>query len=139
MSKRYVCDCGYEANGKPGFDQHTCIGTPCRECGRALRPQSHPPIPGRDTVPLKNNGLCGRCEARHRAGTTPGVRTPYVPAECALDDWAMLRDQGYNWRDAAPRIGMTPGALDKALTRAKRRGDPRGSRVPFAHDMRRPA
>ena len=60
--------------------------------------------------------------------------------EDTLDDWVLIRDyDGADVRRAADRMGMTFSALDKALYRARKRGDLRGSLTPFAHDMRRHA
>lgn len=42
-----------------------------------------------------------------------------------LTEWALLRSAGVSVVDAAPRLGMTVEALTRALTRAKRDGDPR--------------
>ena len=82
-------------------------------------------------------GLYNACYKRAlRAGTLPDHERWNRPADELLDEWVLLRDDGYRPRDAAARIGVTYTALDKALCRAKRRGDPRGSRVPHAHDMR---
>lgn len=69
----------------------------------------------------------------HNGGRRFGIE-PHT--EDMLNDWAMLRDDRYDVETAAPRLGVSFTALDRALCRAKKRGDPRGSRVPFAHDMR---
>lgn len=82
-------------------------------------------------------GMCDRCWSREYRSITPaGYRLIITPWELIADDWVMLRDDGCSVRDATPRLGVTVAALDQALTRAKRRGDPRGSRQPFARDMR---
>lgn len=85
-------------------------------------------------------GLCNTCYHRNRYhGTLIDFERTTHAADELLDEWTLLRDDGYGYRNAAARLGVTVAALDKALCRAKRRGDPRGSRVPFAHDMRQDA
>ncbi|MGH3355253.1 MAG: hypothetical protein ACRDOJ_05110 [Nocardioidaceae bacterium] len=128
-----ACACGYTTTWAGPAATHTCIGTPCRGCGAALRPAKMSPIPGHETRPISGNGLCRACASRERRG---GIARQVIRADDLLDEWVRLRDDGYRYYEAAVRIGTTPGALDRALCRAKRRGDPRGSRVPFAHDMR---
>jgi hypothetical protein len=49
-------------------------------------------------------------------------------ADDMLDTWDELRREGYTVRQAAERMGVTFAALDKALCRGKRRGDPRARR-----------
>lgn len=58
------------------------------------------------------------------------------PAEEVLDDWTQIRD--YDKPDishAADRLGMSVSALDKALYRARKRGDARGSLAPFSNEI----
>lgn len=83
--------------------------------------------------------LCHRCyQAAVRVGDRPERQNR--SADEVLDEWVWLRDDGVtDVKIAAGRIGMTWKALDKALYRARKRGDQRGSLVPFAHDMRRNA
>jgi hypothetical protein len=62
----------------------------------------------------------------------PDVRIDYelsfMRADDMLDTWDELRREGYTVRQAAERMGVTFAALDKALCRGKRRGDPRARR-----------
>lgn len=83
--------------------------------------------------------LCHRCyQAAVKAGDRPERKNR--SADEVLDEWVWLRDDGVaDVKVAARRMGMTWKALDKALYRARKRGDQRGSLVPFAHDMRRHA
>lgn len=59
--------------------------------------------------------------------------------EEVLEDWVFLRDDGVDLATAARRMGMKKASLEQALYRARKRGDLRGSLVPFSHDMRRAA
>jgi hypothetical protein len=92
--------------GKPGQ---------CLECG--------------STSTQRARGLCEPCYQRHRyRGTLDNFERPSRTADEVLDEWVLLRGDGHTIRQAAARLGMTHKALDQALVRAKRRGDPRSRR-----------
>lgn len=98
----------------------------CLDCGRAMRTWRSKPDGRRRSV---GRGLCETCHQRHRNhGTLSDFERRTRPADEVLEDWDFLRHQGYSIRDAAERMGMTHAALDKALYRAARRGDPRARR-----------
>lgn len=114
----------------------------CGECKVSMATPRHldrfPELRDRGIIRKGGHGLCNRCYRRARtAGTVePTVRR----RDEVLDEWAMLRDTGTtDLREAAERMGMTWTALDMALYRARKDGDPRASLVPFGHDMRRNA
>lgn len=68
-----------------------------------------------------SHGYCGRCESRLRDNGTlelKKTRAPSVPREVVLEEWSALHGAGLTLEQAAPRIGMSPGALKKALRRA---------------------
>jgi hypothetical protein len=71
-------------------------------------------------------GLCWFC---YRAATKNGELFDYPRStrsrDEVLDEWEMLRGEGYTRRQAAERIGMTFEAFDRALYRARSAGDPR--------------
>jgi hypothetical protein len=73
-------------------------------------------------------GLCAAC------WQNPTIRANYprstFAADELLDEWTLLRSEGHTLRQAAERLGITYAALDKALQRAKHRGDPRAIRQP---------
>lgn len=102
----------------------------CVDCGRKITPQKrahegHPRHAGR--------GLCTACHARHKAhGTLIDFERKSWSREELLNEWVLLRDEGIRMRDAAPRIGVSYDALDRALCRALARGDDRGMRHAFA-------
>jgi hypothetical protein len=50
-----------------------------------------------------------------------------LPADILLEDWVLLRSEGLTWKQAAPRIGVSESAMEKALHRARQRGDDRGN------------
>lgn len=76
-------------------------------------------------------GLCNGCYVRHKAhGTLDNYARSTTPAEVALAEWEWLHEAGElrrsdvladRIRQAAPRIGMSPEALEAALQRAARR------------------
>lgn len=72
--------------------------------------------------------LCHRCHSsRRRSGDLDRKKRL---ADEVLDDWVLMRDDGESVESAARRMGMTRSALDKALYRARKRGDARGSLNP---------
>jgi hypothetical protein len=92
--------------------------------------------------------MCAACysAAKYAGANPPAERTVYRRDEL-LAEWDMLRRQGYDVRNAATRLGITPGALDRALVRAKAAGDERACRKPvgdwglprgLVHDKPRP-
>lgn len=90
--------------------------TKCRECSAT------------DPGPRKSwaRGLCARCYSRHqKRGTLDQFERLIRPRDYVLEDWLFLNEQGYNRAQAAERMGMTRGALDRAIARARRDGDPR--------------
>lgn len=46
-----------------------------------------------------------------------------------LDDYVVLRREGYDWRRCAERLGMTYLAFERAMCRARKAGDPRARRL----------
>lgn len=75
-------------------------------------------------VPGRNGTTCMACYCAERRGGRK-QRDP-VPAEVVVEEWKLLVDRtrstGENIRLIAPRVGMSPGALEHAIRRAKRRG-----------------
>lgn len=71
-------------------------------------------------------GLCRRCWNRHNFNHTLDQfpRSTWQRDEL-LEEWVFLRDTGCDVEAAAERVGMTRAALERALHRAKARGDER--------------
>lgn len=115
--------------------------TPCRVCGtptvaqrpwlRGVRPEGH--------VLRRHAGICTSCEWQEKSLTAkpgePGSGTQNRSREDVLDDYVTIRGDVRSIREAAERLGMTFAALDKALYRARRLGDPRGA-APAAQRIR---
>ena len=74
-------------------------------------------------------GLCNTCDMRARKAGGDHELPPRVtvPRETAVEEWDHLKTMGaplsVNLQRVAPRLGMTPKALDKALRRAGRIGE----------------
>lgn len=84
----------------------------CADCGVLT-------VPGR-----RLRGLCKRCYQRHRKrGTHIDFERVNRSRAEVIEEWLRLRSDGYSRVFAAYRMGMTPGALDTAIARAKRRGE----------------
>lgn len=71
---------------------------------------------------------------RHLPGPRRSHQRDFRPAEEVLEDYSMIRREVDSVRDAAVRMGMTFSALDKALHRARKRGDDRGMPPPAQLD-----
>lgn len=117
--------------------RHTA--TQCLACPHWLLPRTvlrrHPHLRERFRE-HSGRGLCQPCYHRAvYADDLADYERRTWPADVLLDEWVRLRDERYGYRLAAARLGVTPTALDRALCRAKRRGDPRGNRAPFGRQV----
>lgn len=74
-------------------------------------------------------GLISTCHGiLWKAGQLDNWPRVTFDADSLLDEWYELARnpaEGVTKQDIARRIGITPAALDQALNRARRRGDPR--------------
>lgn len=112
---------------------------PCDQCRIPTLPYTtwtKAPQPVRDTwkaTGLRRAGARGLCNTCYRTRWATGQLTDHprrnVPRRDVLEDWAALSDEraGLSQTQAvrimAPRLGMTPAALEKALARARARGE----------------
>lgn len=95
----------------------------CLDCGRTTV-NRYLELPA--AVTASGRGLCRRCYSRHeRRGTLVDFPRTTRSRDELLDDWVLLREQGLDRRAAAARMGMTYSAFDRALVRARSKGDPR--------------
>jgi hypothetical protein len=105
------------------------IARQCRACPRWIAPASthrrHPWLRERYARHTAR-GLCAACyfRVRHAGHLDDYPRATWTRDEL-LDEWEFLRSTGVSVIDAAPRLGMTPAALVRALERARKDGDPR--------------
>ena len=78
----------------------------------------------------RSRGLCDRCyDAESAAGRLHLHPYKARPADAWLDEYRRLAPQLHLDRaEVAHRVGLSLSAMDRALTRARRRGDPRAVR-----------
>lgn len=95
---------------------------PCARCGRTICGRKNGPPPG--TLPHAQRGLCNRCVRLSRVdGTLLDYPARTRRNDDVIQEWRELRLQGVrDIRIAAPRMGMSVEALDKALWRARKNG-----------------
>lgn len=69
-----------------------------------------------------SRGLCHPCY--HRLAPDERLDYPRLnrSREDLVEDWELLRSEGYTKRQAAERLGMTFAAFDRAWHRARRAG-----------------
>lgn len=82
------------------------------------------------TQPLKARRLCNACyeRARRRGRLADYPLHPgYRHADELLEDYRMLRGEGYNVPQIAERLGMRLDTLRQAIHRARARGDARAT------------
>lgn len=111
------------------LDVHTRpgAGRSCRRCGAFMHPQ-------RSGGPWRHiaigRGLCMSCW-RHLQGT--GELADYERVSRSrddlLDDYEVLRGEGYDWRQCAERLGMSYPSFERAMFRARKAGDQRARRI----------
>jgi predicted DNA-binding protein (UPF0251 family) len=137
--KLCVCGCGesFDSNGP----QRAIFGHPvghCSQCeiplvsdsvweayGRAGKDRSH-------FARHSGNKLCNGCfkrisRAEYRRRENKPAYSGMRRREEVLEDWELLRSDGVTDLEvAAHRMGMSKGALEQALYRARKAGDSRG-------------
>lgn len=100
----------------------------CRVCKAPLASSNRPPA---GTKRHAGRGLCAR---DYRAAERRGDLCDYPPirrtrtAEEFLEDYDWLRRSGCTWHEAADRMGMEYGVFERAIYRAREKGDPRAFR-----------
>lgn len=124
--------------------------TECSVCQIPLVPQYRwAALPAEEKVGKASHhghGMCIRHMARYVRYGDPLAVPEYTPrpprgsetrsADEVLDEWEMIREGGCSdVRIGAQRMGMSFSALDKALYRARQRGDRRGGRLPYGNDL----
>lgn len=103
----------------------------CVRCTKPILPDSRP---NRKTVPnrrrSRSRGLCSPCYvwARYHDCLIDYPRITRSRDEL-LDDYVVLRRQGYDWKNCAKKLGMNYSAFERALYRARAAGDDRARRL----------
>lgn len=71
----------------------------------------------------EGRGLCTECYMRaHHRGAIADYERTSRSREDFLEDYRLLRAQGYSRAQIAERLGVTRDAVDKAVSRARRAG-----------------
>lgn len=96
----------------------------CARCSHRIVPRRHRPLNGARRH--AGRGLCDPCRNETRAtGDLPDFERATRTRDELLDEWVLLRSEGYTLRQAAERLGMTYPAFERAYYRARCDGDPR--------------
>lgn len=104
---------------------------PCLRCGRMVLPHSKATRNGVSYGELmQGRGLCTRC---YRNVEYHGQLLEYPrltrSRDELLEDYEVLRSQGYNWRECATILGMKYASFERAMERARAAGDVRARRL----------
>jgi hypothetical protein len=93
----------------------------CVRCRNPMIPEGRW-RPGLPVRPHVARGLCRACYLHLRKhGDLIDYERRSRPRDEVLEEWELLRAEGYTVRQAAERLGMTVHALKKALYRASRK------------------
>lgn len=107
----------------------------CLNCARSMVPHTawEAGMRGNADTYHKARGLCVSCYSRWKRAQLPArpsrprrPPSPIIPADDLLTEYAVIRPSCQSIREAADRMGVTFARLDRALYRARRRGDRRG-------------
>lgn len=97
-------------------------------CVRCLGPRK--PERDRSKIPKSGRALCSYC---YQWAKYHGVLWDYpritMSRNDLLDDYTILRSEGYTWKQCAVKLHMKYGTFERAMFRARRAGDPRALRI----------
>lgn len=104
------------------------MNTRCVRCDVPLCSPRIVPPPG--VGRSGGRGLCQNCHAwaRYHDRLLDYPRSTRSRDDL-LEDYVMLRREGYDWPLCAERLGMTYAAFERAIHRARDAGDPRAARL----------
>ena len=106
-------------------------GTVCRDCGIPLISEGPAAAAPDGFAVHQGRGLCQIDYFRHdRAGTLLDFPRLTMSHDDTLTDWDMLRRDRKTRVEAAKIMGITVAALDKAIERGVKAGDPRAVWAP---------
>lgn len=74
-------------------------------------------------------GLCKSCYSRLRSGGLGRHPRKTKPSSYTLNNWYRLTLEGNRCRQVAEAIGMSQDAVERAVQRARKEGDPRAIRL----------
>ena len=100
----------------------------CVRCTKQIYPRGK--APSWSSVHA-GRGICMSCwQIANHHGQIPYDAPPRLTRtrDELLDDYTILRADGYTWRQCAERLGMTYPAFERAMLRARKDGDLRAMR-----------
>jgi hypothetical protein len=108
----------------------------CVRCTRRIYPRST--APNWASIHAGRN-LCLSCWqiARHHHGIPDDTPRLNRTRDELLDDYVILRADGYTWRQCAQRLNMNYPAFERAMLRARRDRDPRAARIGETDTLRK--
>jgi hypothetical protein len=103
----------------------------CLRCSKEVLPdikRDRPGVPNHKRS--RGRSLCSLCYtwARYHGKLVDYPRSTRSRDEL-LDDYVILRSQGYNWSQCATKLGMSYSAFERAIYRARRARDERALRL----------
>lgn len=99
----------------------------CARCGKACA-KGRRDIP--NEVQIRGRNLCSPCYTYCRwRGTHYDWPSNIRLRDDLLDDYVVLRRQGYNWKECAEQLGMSYKCFERAMNRARKDNDPRAARL----------
>lgn len=107
------------------------MARPCARCGKHTLPDNK--RQRTDTAyadRMRGRGMCTNCYANeeYHGRLTDWPRVTRSRDEL-LDDYVILRRQGYDGKQCADRLGMKYPTFERAILRARAAGDPRARRL----------
>lgn len=97
---------------------------PCACCGESRAPRAAQDVPTQDRIAYRGLGNCCVAKVIH-AGNLADYPRQTRSRDDLLDEWEMLRPQGFTYGQAAERLGMTRDALERGIQRGRAAGDER--------------
>jgi hypothetical protein len=109
----------------------------CVRCQHPIKPRHKAP---NWATAHAARGLCLPCwQTAKKTGQLPDIPRLTRTRDELLDDYVILRGEGYTWRQCAQKLDMTYPAFERALLRARHDGDPRAARAGEGFPQRRVA
>lgn len=104
---------------------------PCARCGKYVLPNNKRTRVGIANGELMNaRGLCTTCYSNEEYhGRLQNWERTTRSRDELLDDYVILRQQGYTWRNCARKLDMEYPAFERAMLRARAAGDDRARRL----------
>lgn len=96
----------------------------CTRCRGQLRSKKARPQPG-----IRIHSARGLCSTCYKQVDYLDYERITRSLDELLDDYVLLRSEGFDWRQCAQRLGMSYTAFERAMYRARAACDPRAARI----------